>query len=54
MSPSAPTARRHRVLVALAAAWVVISMAIGGASTEQPSAPDAGATRIASSGATHR
>jgi hypothetical protein len=40
--------------MALAAAWVAVSLAIGGASTEAPSAPDTAPARVASTGATHR
>jgi hypothetical protein len=33
-----PTRRANRVLIALAAAWIAIALAIGGAAAEVPSA----------------
>ena len=44
MTPTTTTAtatRPHRVLIALAAAWMILSLAIGGAVAARP-APEAG------------
>lgn len=35
---NAPTGRSHRLLIALAAAWMAVALAIGGAAVERPSA----------------
>jgi hypothetical protein len=38
---TAPTGRPNRILIALAAAWMVVSLAIGGAVAADPGAADA-------------
>jgi hypothetical protein len=37
-APTSSTRRSNRVLIALAAAWLAIALAIGGAAVERPSA----------------
>jgi hypothetical protein len=38
---TAPTGRTNRILIALAAAWMIVSLAIGGAVAADPSAGQA-------------
>lgn len=44
--PMSTSSRPNRVLVALAAAWIVLSFAIGGAVSADDSAPESAATSI--------
>ena len=37
-APTSSEGRSNRVLIALAAAWLAVALAIGGAAVEQPSA----------------
>lgn len=54
MKPAAAVARRHgpnRILVALAAAWMIVSLAIGGAVAAESNA-EAGAQSVVTGGTT--